>query len=82
MRPGTPIIGADLQNRSPWFNAETHPVHVGWYECRYWSDRNRRWALEVPRWWDGQCWCFAEDGPASDFASRPRDQWRGRKAPS
>lgn len=81
MSHGLPQIGADLGKRSPWFGPEQPPVRMGWYECRYWSDRMRRWGLEVPRWWDGECWRFSARGEPSDFASHPRDQWRGRNAP-
>lgn len=81
MRPDTPILDANLEKRTRWFGRAEKPARVGWYECRYWSDRYRQWALAVPRWWDGQVFRFSPDGPASDFGFQPRDEWRGRTEP-
>lgn len=76
-----PILDGNLANRSPWFPAAIAPVRVGWYECRYWSDKYRRWSLSVPRWWDGAAWRFGPDEGPGDFGRHPRDEWRGRSAP-
>jgi hypothetical protein len=78
-----PRLDRDLSNRTDWFPRDISPVHVGWYECRYWSDRYRKWGLEVARWWDGHAFKFGpgEEDVASDFGSHLYDQWRGRVWP-
>lgn len=78
-----PILDSDLTKRTPWFPHDIKPVHIGWYECRYWSDSYRKWGLETYRWWDGYVFKFGPDSEsvASDFGFHPNDQWRGRTTP-
>lgn len=59
-----------------WLPITVRPVHVGWYEVRFWIPRERRYSGAVPRYWNGKIWNESA-GRTLRICTAEMDQWRG-----
>jgi hypothetical protein len=72
-------VSADRDMTTHWFPISIRPLHVGWYEVRFWITHERKYAGPVRRWWNGRMWRLDERAPGMGITIRENDQWRGKE---